>query len=75
LLGGYSVAQLTINPQIGINDSFLTNDQTDITHSASVGFQVGCNFRFGGFVHFPPGIFWQRSQKELTYALVDLKAM
>ncbi|MFC2094039.1 hypothetical protein ACFLSH_00280 [Bacteroidota bacterium] len=38
LLNGNSVAQLIINPQIGINGSFLTNDQTEISHSATVEF-------------------------------------
>lgn len=72
LLGGYSVAQLTINPQIGINGSFLTNDQTEISHSATVGFQLGVNLRYGGFFYAESGVQWNRFQKEITYTLVGL---
>ena len=67
LLNGFLYAQLTINPQFGINGSFLTNDQTEISYSATVGFQLGINLRYGGFFYAESGVQWNRFQKEITY--------
>jgi len=64
-------AQVTFTPQVGVNASFLRGDIDQVTRSASAGYQIGINLRFGGFFHLQQGLYWQRTQSELTYTEVN----
>ena len=66
-------AQLTVTPQAGINSAFLSNDLTGVTYDAEIGFQLGVNFRFGGFFYFQPGIYYETFNKSMILELSGLR--
>ena len=59
-------AQLKFYPQAGVNFAFVTNEFSQMTFSASAGFQVGLNVAIGKRLYFQPGLFWQRYLIEST---------
>ena len=73
VLTSSSRAGVTVTPQAGVNGTYLTSDLADIAYSAQVGYQFGLNVRLGGFFHIQPGVYWQRSQKELLFTLADIQ--
>ena len=64
-------AQMTFTPQLGVNASFLRGDIDEVTRSASAGYQIGLNFRFGDFFHLQQGLYWQRTESKLAYEKVQ----
>jgi hypothetical protein len=62
---------VTFTPQVGVNASFLRGDIDQVTRSASAGYQIGFNLRFGKLFHLQQGLYWQRTQSELTYSEVN----
>jgi hypothetical protein len=56
-----------INPQAGLMASHRSDDPSDITTHARVGYLFGGNLRFGGGqVYLAPGVYFQRSNIQLT---------
>ena len=64
-------AQVTFTPQVGVNASFLRGDIDQVTRSASAGYQIGVNVRFGDFLHLQQGLYWQRTESKLSYEEVQ----
>jgi hypothetical protein len=66
-------AKLTVTPQVGLNGSFLTSELSGVTFSSAAGYQLGLNFRIGGFFHLQPGVYWQHSENLLTLTSSNLE--
>lgn len=68
-LSGLGLAQININPQIGMNVSKLTNVPQEldpfVNFSSIVGYQIGGNIRIGGNLHLQPGFYWHELGSEL----------
>ena len=67
LISGAKAQALTINPQIGVNTSILSNDPGNHTSNARVGWQVGGYLRFDDQkrLYIQPGIFWHNVGTEV----------
>jgi len=71
LVGGSSglaaAKDFVFNPQAGLSASHRTNDPSDITTSARVGYALGANLRFGsGKAYLAPGAYLERANIQTT---------
>jgi hypothetical protein len=57
----FAVAQTTINPKIGYNYSYFSNDYDDRELEGKSGWQVGLDFKFGDQFYFAPGAHYFQS--------------
>ena len=68
---GVATAQFAVNPQVGINFTNLTNNNSVYTSSAALGFQLGADFRLGDRLYFQPGAYFGRSATYIKFTPLD----
>jgi hypothetical protein len=67
LLINFASAQLTVNPQFGVNASRLTSDPAFANNpEGRVGYTIGLNLRIGDRVYLQPGGFWSQQGSRLV---------
>lgn len=59
-------AQLAINPQVGIDMTKLSGDETIGNYSADVGFMIGGDLRIGERLYFQPGAYYVSSSTAVS---------
>ncbi len=59
-------AGTVINPQAGLQGASTSNQASDITDSARLGYAFGGNLRLGGMTYIAPGAYYQRTSVKET---------
>ena len=76
ILSAFSSAvfgQFELKPALGLNFTSFSNDPTNATTSAQVGWQVGGTVSIGDKWYGEGGIFWVHKSNEITEETTDIK--
>jgi hypothetical protein len=62
ITGLVSQAQFILNPKVGLSFMNLTDPPDGYDYKADIGYQLGCDARFGQSLFIQPGIFYTKTQ-------------
>ena len=71
LLTNMAMAQIQVNPQIGLTIQNISKPPAGIDYEGGLGFKVGTDVRIGKRFYFQPGLFYSKSATVIKFTDVD----